>query len=277
MQIIGMQLDLAWEDRAANYERAREMLDAAHIQSGAMIVFPEMFATGYSMNLATTVEPEDSGGPTMGFYIETARRHAAYVVGGIVRAEAGERARNEAVVIGPDGAEVARYCKMRPMRLAPAPAPGPAPGPGSAAGGGAEIDHYCRGEEVVTFRWGAFTVCPLICYDLRFPELFRRAVVPGVPGGADLFVVIASWPDRRQAHWTALLRARAIENQAYVVGVNRCGDDPYHHYAGGSVMFDPHGNPIADAGDAPTLLSATLRHEVVTQWREEFPALKDAE
>src|SRR5438552_12137436 len=96
------------------------------------------------------------------------------------------------------------------------------------------------------FRWGEFVVAPFVCYDLRFPEIWRRAVRKGTT----LMIDIANWPDTRISHWTALLTARAIENQCYVVGVNRVGEDPNVRYIGRSVVIDPAGKIIANAGEA---------------------------
>ena len=128
------------------------------------------------------------------------------------------------------------------------------------------------GTEIVCFEWGGFVVAPFVCYDLRFPEIFRAAA----QRGANLFTVIALWPAKRQQHWLTLLQARAIENQAYVIGVNRVGSEPQFSYAGRSVVVDPHGVIIADAGEQERILTATLDAETVHTWRRDFPALRDA-
>jgi predicted amidohydrolase len=114
-------------------------------------------------------------------------------------------------------------------------------------------------------------VSPFICYDLRFPEAFRGAV----RRGARAFVVIANWPAERHEHWDLLLRARAIENQAFVVGVNRCGSDPRHAYAGGSMIVDPQGGILARAGGEECVISADLDAASLMEYRERFPALGD--
>lgn len=134
------------------------------------------------------------------------------------------------------------------------------------------MGHEC-GAQLATFDWAGFTVAPFICYDLRFPEVFREAT----QRGADLFLVPALWPARRQQHWLTLLQARAIENQAYVVGVNRIGREPDHLYAGRSVIVDPHGVIIADAGECEHVLNARIDPAVVADWRRDFPALRDAQ
>jgi predicted amidohydrolase len=107
---------------------------------------------------------------------------------------------------------------------------------------------------------------------LRFPEIFRIAA----RGGADLFVVMALWPVKRLQHWLTLLQARAIENQAYVVGVNAVGTDPNYTYAGRSVVVDPQGVIVADASIREQVLTAALDPEIVAAWRRDFPALRDA-
>ena len=112
----------------------------------------------------------------------------------------------------------------------------------------------------------------MVCYDLRFPEVAREAVALG----AEMLVCIASWPIARVDHWVTLLRARAIENQAWVVGVNRCGKDPQFTYPGRSMVVDPQGVVVADAADREGVLSVDCDAEVVRGWREVFPALRDA-
>jgi predicted amidohydrolase len=210
-----------------------------------------MFATGFSMNVASVAEGAARGGER--FLTETARRLHCAVIGGVVTAEPGGRGRNEAVAFGPDRAELARYAKLHPFRLA------------------GETDHYAAGDRPVIFDWAGCAVAPLICYDLRFPEAFRLAA----RRGAELFVVIANWPQVRAAHWTPLLRARAIENQAYVVGVNRCGRDPNHTYTGGSCVVSPAGDVMVELGAAPGVVSAELDIQALRTYRQEFPSLAD--
>ena len=118
---------------------------------------------------------------------------------------------------------------------------------------------------------GSFRVAPFICYDLRFPEIFRHQTRLG----AQVLVVIANWPAPRDTHWQTLLCARAIENQAYVIGVNRVGDDPNLTYAGHSLILDPRGETLAIAGESPQLIQANLQLETLTEYRQEFPVLRD--
>jgi predicted amidohydrolase len=136
---------------------------------------------------------------------------------------------------------------------------------------GKEAIHYRGGERLVTFEWGGMKVCPFICYDLRFPEIFRM----GMRMGAELFVVIANWPSLREKHWVTLLKARAIENQAYVAAVNRAGSDSWLPYPGRSMIVDPKGNVVVDAGAEERVISAEVDPEAVRAWRKEFAVLSD--
>jgi predicted amidohydrolase len=120
------------------------------------------------------------------------------------------------------------------------------------------------------FSWGPWTVSPFLCYDLRFPSLFQEAV--GM--GADLLIVMANWPGPRTSHWEILLRARAVEAQCVVAGVNRCGSDPLLAYAGASLVADQSGHIIASAGQGEGLVACRPDHEGVTGWRASFPAWK---
>jgi omega-amidase len=251
MTVALCQLDIAWEDKAANHERVEALLDEARLPPGTLLVLPEMFATGFSMNVAAIAEGDER--PTEGFLACLASWRGLTVVGGVVTRDECGRGRNEAIAISPERAELARYHKLHPFSY------------------GDETRHYAAGEQIALFRWDEFTVAPFVCYDLRFPEIFRHAVLRG----AEVLVVIANWPARREEHWLTLLRARAIENQAYVVGVNRCGHDPKLAYSGRSQIIGPRGEIIADAGEREGIVTATLDRDALLVWRREFPALED--
>jgi omega-amidase len=255
MQALAVQLDIAWEDKPANFAKVRQLLESAKPQPGSLIVLPEMFSTGFSMNVAAVREGEDR--PAEKFLSELSQLHKAYVVGGVVNLGPDGKGLNQALTFGPEGQPVARYDKIHPFTLAD------------------EAVHYTAGRQIALFTWqGAGTkarVAPFVCYDLRFPEVFRSAV----RRGAQVMAVIANWPARRADHWVTLLKARAIENQAYVVGVNRCGTDPKHTYPGRSLIVDPHGNVLADAGEREGVIQAPIDPTLVDSWRRDFPALKD--
>jgi predicted amidohydrolase len=251
MQVVGVQLDIAWEDKPTSFERVRALVSGAAIEPGALVVLPEMFATGFSMHVGTIAEAAD--GPTHQFLAELARQLRSTVIGGVVTRSADGRGRNEAVVFSAEGELVCRYCKLHPFSYA------------------GETKHYQAGDEVKLFAWHDLTVAPTVCYDLRFPEIYRRAV----RRGAKLLVVIANWPEPREAHWLALLRARAIENQAYVVGINRAGSDPHVRYSGHSLILGPRGETLCEGGDTPQLLTATIDTASLDDYRQQFPALSD--
>jgi predicted amidohydrolase len=250
--VFVVQLDIVWEDRAANVRKVEALLAEAAPAAGSLVVLPEMFSSGFSMNLGVTRQGKTREDEN--FLSGLARKHQLFVAGGVVSPGAGAKGRNEAVVFTPQGDLTARYAKIHPFSL------------------GKETEAHEPGTEIVTFAWNGFTAAPFVCYDLRFPEIFRAAA----RRGADLFVVMALWPVKRQQHWLTLLQARAIENQAYVIGVNRVGREPDYLYAGRSVVVDPHGFIIADAGEREQVLAAAVDLEAVTSWRRDFPALRDA-
>jgi len=252
MHVLALQPDIAWEDKPANFKKVRQMLAGAAPPKDSLVVLPEMFATGFSMDTAKIAEPY--GGATEQFLAETARAYGVCLVAGAAMRGRDGRARNKALVFSPQGELLAYYSKMRPFTP------------------GGEREHYTAGERVAAFRWCDWTVSPFVCYDLRFPELFRAAAAAHRP---ELFVVIASWPEKRIIHWVRLLQARAIENQAYVVGVNRVGNDPFYHYTGRSLIVDFNGELLADAGPAGGCIQAGLDLGGLHKYRQGLPFLAD--
>src|SRR5438132_4379326 len=226
MNVIALQLDIAWENKTANFDKVRRLLKEAQPETGSLVVLPEMFATGFTMN--TDAVAELYGGKTEQFLASAAKEFGVCLVAGAPMRGRDGRARNKALVFSPSGELLAFYAKMRPFTL------------------GGESEHYAAGERAIAFRWSDWMISPFVCYDLRFPEIFREATAEHQP---HLFVVIANWQPRRIHQWVRLLQARAIENQAYVAGVNRVGSDPQFEYNGRSIMVDPHGQIFADAGD----------------------------
>ena len=249
MRVVCCQFDIAWENKAANFARIGSLLEATPPQVGSLLLLPETFATGFTPNIAAFAE--EPGGPTGQFLAKISVRYQIHVVAGVIEKGRNGEIYNRAVVFDSAGRPVAQYTKLHPF------------GPGGEA--------TEPGSGIVGFGWGAMSVWPFICYDLRFPEIFRRAVI----GGAHLLVVLACWPKSRQAHWDVLLRARAIENQCFVAGVNRCGIDPKLAYGGGSTILDPRGQCLVDAGESAGLFSAELDLESLLAYRREFPVLAD--
>ena len=251
MKIIGLQLDTVWENKTANHDKVLRLLDQSPPDPGGLVVLAEMFASGFSMNVSA-IQDSDSR-ETQNFLSRTAADYKIFLLGGVVTLDESGQGRNEAVVFSPMGEEFARYCKLHPFTL------------------GGEATHYVAGDKLCLFDWEGFTVATFICYDLRFPEIFRSAAKQG----ANLFTVVASWPALRDDHWVSLLKARAIENQAYVIGVNRCGHDPKLYHSGRSVIFDPSGKLLADAGSEEGRVEAEPGLEFLLNYRRDLPFLKD--
>jgi predicted amidohydrolase len=252
VKVFGLQFDLVWEDKRANFEKVRRWLAQTAPEKNSLVALPEMFATGFTMN--TAVMAEDYGGETEQFLARTAKEFGVFLMAGAAMRGRDGRARNKALVFSPTGEMLAYYAKMRPFTP------------------GGEAEHYTAGDRPATFRWADCTVAPFVCYDLRFPEIFREAAAAHRP---ELFTVIASWPAKRIEHWVKLLQARAIENQAYVLGVNRIGTDPYYTYPGRSLIVDPHGAVVADAGETEGFIQAELDLPALRKYREGLPFLED--
>ncbi len=246
MRVALIQLDLAWEDAAENHRRADRRLREAAALGARLAVLPELFSAGFSMNTAKVAEPEE--GATETFLREAAEGLGMWILGGVPELPG---PRNVAVLVSPDGA-VQRYTKVHPFSF------------------GEENQHYVAGDRVVTWQVEGLRITPFICYDLRFPEPFRLAA-----DDTDAYIVIASWPERRRTHWSTLLRARAIENQAFVLGVNRVGEGGGLSYSGQSVAVDPWGEALVEGSKQECVLVTEVDPAVVAEARHTFPPLRD--
>ena len=251
MHVFCVQHDIRWENKAATIGRLRDLLSGSRFEEGSLVIFPEMFSTGFSFNRPAVVE----GTPRTAekFLLAVAKERRIYVMGGVAAGGSRSKPGNECVVFAPDGLEVARYRKLQPF----------------APGG--EANNFAAGKEPLLFSWHDCLVAPFICYDLRFPEIQR----PAARAGAQLMTFIASWPDARLAHWVKLLQARAIENQCWVAGVNRIGRDPQLSYSGRSLIVNPMGEILADAGDAECVIGAEVDLESLAAYRQDKPFLGD--
>jgi predicted amidohydrolase len=250
MKIAAIQSDIAWEDPEANFTRLRPWVAAAAAAGAKLVVLPEMFACGFSM--ATERIREDPGGPSTRFLEHQARQHDLWICGSVPEVPLGEaRPYNTLVLASPHG-QVVRYRKIHPFSFA------------------REHEHYGAGSDHITVDVEGLRCSLFVCYDLRFADEFW-----GRAEQTDAYIVVANWPERRRVHWTTLLQARAIENQAYVVGVNRVGHGNGLDYSGDSRIVDPWGEVLAAAAGGETMLIADVRPAVVRDAREKFPVLKD--
>ena len=252
MHFAAVQFDIAWEDKPSNHRQMETMLDDALIPEHAFALLPELGDTGFSFNLQTIVDDQTSTWASA-----QAQSRRAWIQAGEAQLGDDGKGRNRATLYHPDGSTGLTYEKVHPFSY------------------GKEVEHFSGGEHLALTRVGdgddSFVVCPLICYDLRFPELWRLATL----AGAEVFTIGASWPAARQHHWRTLLIARAIENQAFVVACNRTGNDPHLPYAGGSMIISPDGTILAEADDAPAVISADLDRGELERWRAKFPAIRD--
>ena len=250
MRIALLQTDIAWEDVSENHLRAEKLLTEASRRGARLAILPEMFSTGFSMQPERVAE--SPGGPSEEFLRREAGRLGMWVLASVPQ-KGDPLPQNVALLAAPDGS-VVRYAKIHPFTF------------------GGEHRHYAGGDRVVTASVEGVRVTPFVCYDLRFPEPFRLAA-----RDTDLFAVVANWPDSRRVHWRLLLRARAVENQAYVAGVNRVGDGGDLHYAGDSAAIGPLGETLAEAkeGEGETVLYCDVDPETVAAARAKFPVLDD--
>lgn len=258
MRVAALQTDVVWEDPEANFARLEPWLRAAVEAHAHLVVLPEMYACGFSMNARAVQEPAD--GPSTRFLRERAAEYGIWLAGSVPALPEESEARrprpfNTLVLAGPGG-EIHRYRKIRPFSYA------------------GEDKHYGAGTETVTVEIQAgeerLRTTLFVCYDLRFADLFWD-----VAEETDLYVVVANWPMTRRHHWRTLLAARAIENQAYVVGVNRVGTGDGLDYAGDSTVIDPLGEELAAAAGGETMLLADLDAARVKQVRKDLPFLQD--
>lgn len=243
-----LQAPLAWHDAAANRAAFEQRMN--HAGRSDVMVLPEMFASGFTMTPAACAETMD--GDTVHWMRSRARALGAVVCGSLV-IEDGGRYYNRFVWSAPDGS-LQHYDKRHRFALA------------------GEDEHYAAGNQRVTIDHHGWRIVPMVCYDLRFPVWCRAA------GDCDLMIFVANWPTPRRYAWTTLLRARAIENQCYVVGVNRTGRDANDiAYPGESAVLDPYGQPLVACGDAPITVSATLDAATLDDIRERLPFHRDAD
>lgn len=249
MKVAAIQHDIVWEDPSANFARLAPMIERVAADGARLIVLSEMFATGFSMHTDRIAEPPD--GVSACFLADQARANRLWLCGSVPEQAPGEdRPSNCLVLAGPD--ETYRYRKIHPFTFA------------------GEHEHYVAGSDHVTVTVDDLRVSLFVCYDLRFADEFW-ALAPDT----DAYVVVANWPAARRDHWRTLLRARAIENQAYVVGVNRVGHGGRLDYAGDSAIIGPFGEPLAEAADSETTLVAELDPNQVATVRARYPFLAD--
>jgi len=249
LRLALVQTAPVWQDPAANHAHFARLLEQA--RGADLVILPEMFSTGFSMDAAALAEEEQ--GPSRAWMLEQAARLDAVVVGSVITRAADGSYRNRLYWARPDGS-CAHYDKRHLFRMA------------------GEHEHYAAGSERVLLEVKGWQVRPLVCYDLRFPVWSRD------PHHTDLLLYIASWPAARRNQWNRLLPARGIENLCYVAAVNRIGADGngYPH-AGDSQVLDFLGDSLLAAGDAEGVFQVSLSAQALARFRMRFPAYRDAD
>lgn len=251
LRIRFYQASLTWENPRANLRRWTEKLQGDSAQAD-LIVLPEMFTTGFSMRPAELAEPVE--GTTLRWMQTQARELKTVLTGSVIIEERGNYF-NRLLWVRPDGS-YAHYDKRHLFGLA------------------GEHEHYRAGSQRLLVKLNGWVICPLVCYDLRFPVWSRNH--PESP--YDLALYVANWPAKRQQAWNTLLRARAIENQCYVLGVNRVGTDGSgHEYSGHSALIDYAGEALAELAQVETCVQVQLSYGELQSFRASLPFLKDAD
>ena len=253
LRIAGIQHDIVWNDRDANFERLAPMIAAATGAGAGLVLCTETFSTGFAVGDPDLGEPE--GGPSSQFLVAQAAEHGVWVGGSCPEVAVADgddpRPFNSFVLAGPDGT-THRYRKIHPFTFA------------------GEEKWFRAGTDFVTVEIAGLRVSLFVCYDLRFADEFWQ-----LADATDVYLVPANWPDKRRHHWRALLQARAIENQAYVVGVNRVGTGGGLTYSGDSGIVDPMGELLATAAHTESILLADVSAEQVADTRDHFRFLPD--
>ncbi len=255
MKIAAVQHDITWLDRDANFRHLAPMVADAAADGAQLILLSETFSTGFVTDGSRLADgspvAEPPEGPSERFLLEQAVTHGAWVGGTFPQTGDGPLPFNTFVLAGPDGT-THRYRKIHRFTY------------------GGEDAVFGPGTEHVTVSIGGLRITLFVCYDLRFADEFWT-----VAADTDLYLVPANWPAARASHWRQLLIARAIENQAYVVGCNRVGSGGRLAYAGDSCVIDPLGETVARAGDDETAIAGEVTAEKVTEVRARFPFLAD--
>lgn len=248
VRVAGIQLDTVWENPEASFRRVVPLAERAVADGARLLVLPETFATGLSQR----AEAMAAHAPAVRVFLgDLARRLGAWLLGGLV--EPGDRLpANAYLLVDPSGAEVLRGRKIHPFSLV------------------GEAERYEPGDEIRTTTVEGVRVTPLICYDLRFVELFRASAER-----TDCFVVLASWPEPRAHAWRTLLAARAIDCQAFVLGVNRVGEAEGRPHLGDTALLDPLGEPVASLAGREGVVAGEVDPARVAELRARYPFLRD--
>jgi len=251
MKIATISLNIAWQDIEKNLVQAEKFILKAKNDGCDVVVLPEVFNTGFITDIGKFAEPPK--GRTYQTLQNLASKNSINIVAGISEKTNNAKASNVAVVFDKSGHELAKYSKLHPFNFAN------------------EGKYFDAGDDIITFELESASCSVFICYDLRFPEVFRQ-----VSKDVEVIFVVANWPNSREKHWEALLIARAIENQCYVIGVNRIGKDGVgQRFNGSSMVIDPLGEVLLHTNKTNEYSVCDLSLNKVAMVREKFPFLGD--
>nr|WP_238942008.1 carbon-nitrogen family hydrolase [Bacillus sp. REN10] len=252
MKIACLQIDIAFGDPNTNYQKVAQWLQQAAEQKCQLAILPELWTTGYDLTRLDEIADQEAK-QAIAFLSEQAKKHRLYLIAGSVANQTENGVENTLLVINKQGELVKKYSKLHLFRLM-------------------EEEKFLQaGRGDGLFSLEEETMAAFICYDIRFPEWLRKHVL----AGAKVLFIPAEWPLARVDHWRTLLMARAIENQAYVIGCNRSGADPKNEFAGHSIIIDPWGEIIAEAGEAEQLLIGEIDLAKVEEIRQRIPIFED--
>ena len=252
LKIVCLQMDIAFGDPAKNYQKAEELIEKAMKEEPNLIVLPELWTTGYDLTRLDEIADLNAM-ETISFLKKAAKKYQVHFVGGSVANQKDTGVQNTLLIIDKNGNLVHQYSKLHLFKLMN------------------EHIYLEAGEEKGLFELEGHVFCGVICYDIRFPEWIRTQTADG----AVALFVVAEWPSVRLAHWQALLIARAIENQCYVIACNRSGADPNNQFAGHSMIIDPWGEIITEANEKEGILAAEINLDTVKDVREKIPVFTD--
>jgi omega-amidase len=252
LNIACLQMDIAYGNPKKNYQIAEKLIEKAHIKKPDIIVLPELWTTGYDLTRLNEIADKE-GIQTTEFLKQAAKKYQAHFVGGSFANQGATGVKNTLLIINKEGHLVHQYSKLHLFKL---------------------MDEHLyleAGTEKGLFELEECRFAGVICYDIRFPEWIRAHT----SDGAEALFVVAEWPAPRLNHWRSLLIARAIENQCFVIACNRSGTDPYNKFFGHSMIIDPWGEIVAEAGENEEILTAEIEMDLVKEVRKKISVFED--
>lgn len=252
LRVACLQIDVAFGEPEANFETVRNEFKKLDTQNLDVVVLPELWSTGYDLTRLDEIADTD-GQASLLFLQELAKNYHVSIVGGSIAKKTEQGITNTMFIVNSTGELLGEYSKLHLFQLMD------------------EHLYLKSGESHGLFELNGTPAAGVICYDIRFPEWIRAHTTRG----AEVLFVVAEWPLPRLAHWRSLLIARAIENQCYVVACNRAGSDPNNVFAGHSIVIDPWGEIVAEAGEDTAVLIAEIELEMVNKVRKQIPIFID--